>query len=166
MRSLMNATQAFQLTITLAEGWLAKLRRFEATIGAAGAGRRGLANEWADSLLPNMQDLGHAGQVLQKATAEVAMSIDIVKRALGEARLDDAIIAIKQWDTYFEKLIEAVVGEGPRQSTVLPLAHIALKLGTQAINAALDIRYETIGTISASEIAFKALLASSENPWR
>lgn len=164
----MNATDAFQFTINLAEDWRRDLRRFRDAVVEAATGRRTLEREWQELFVSSVDvaTMSIAAARLTEADTEVGRSIDLVKRALAEGRLDDAIIAVKQWDLHFEKLIAPVVGGGPRDSKALPGAYIVLKPGTEAINKALDIRYETIGTITASEAAYRDLLNSSSNPWR
>lgn len=164
----MTAVQAFQLTIGLAEDWLRDLRRFHQAVTDAALGRRPLAEEWRSLILGPADGaaLTRASADLGKAVDAVQRSIDGVRLALAEARLSDAIISIKQWDIHFERMIASIVGDGPRESKVLPPAYVTLKPGTEAVNKALDMRFETIGTITTARKNFGALLESSLNPWR
>ena len=159
----MDPTRAFQMTIDLAEGWLAQLTRFRTAVDFALESGRPLAPEWAELLLIDATD---AAPILRKAEAAVRVDIDRVRPALAEGRLSDAIIAVKGWSVSFERLIAPVVGDGPRESEALPPAWIMLKPGTDAINVALDIRYETVGQITPPRRRYQELLDGPANPWR
>lgn len=159
----MDPTRAFQMTIDLAEAWLAHLQQFRTAVDFALQSGRPLAPEWAAIL---RIDLPTAAPILRDAEAAVRLDIDRVRPALAEGRLSDAIIAVKGWDVSFERLIETVVGDGPRESAALPPAWIMLKPGTDAINVALDIRYETVGQITPPRRRYQELLDGPANPWR
>ena len=158
-----DPTRAFQMTIDMAEGWLERLTRFRVAVDFALESGRPLADEWIELLLI---DAGAAAPILRRAEVAVRADIDRVRPALAEGRLSDAIISVKGWSVYFERLIASVVGDGPRDSQALPGAWLVLKPGTDAINVALDIRVETIGQVAPPWCRYQELLDSPANPWR
>lgn len=164
----MTPRDAFQLTFDLAENFLSRVVSLRLAIETCISRGIPLTPQWQEVLVHGIEphQLIDYAVELKRAEQVIQQSINQVKTALAEARLSDAIIFTKQWDLTFDRVLEPVLSEGPRQSKALPQASDALRPGIDAINHALDMRYETIGQITPQQAAFEQLLRSSENPWR